>query len=149
MKLKRFSLIFLVSILLVMQCNVMALERSSNYLDAYGVYLTPQSGGKIVITADIDALRPMTKIGVTVLHLYESSNGVDFHLVRTYRSGDYPEMMGTGMHFLKTLLPITVHLGIDILLTHFAMLGIKLDMTKKLTQVLLRRPLGNICFSEK
>lgn len=33
MKLKRFSLIFLVSILLVMQCNVMALERSSNYLD--------------------------------------------------------------------------------------------------------------------
>lgn len=51
--------------------------------------------------------------------------------------------------FLKTLLPITVHLGIDILLTHFAMLGIKLDMTKKLTQVLLRRPLGNICFSEK
>lgn len=50
MKLKRFSLIFLVSILLVMQCNVMALERSSNYLDAYGVYLTPQSGGKIVIT---------------------------------------------------------------------------------------------------
>ena len=134
MKLKRFSLIFLVSILLVMQCNVMALERSSNYLDAYGVYLTPQSGGKIVITADIDALRPMTKIGVTVLHLYESSNGVDFHLVRTYRSSDYPEMMGTGMH---------------ILLTHFAMLGIKLDMTKKLTQVLLRRPLGNICFSEK
>lgn len=79
MKLKRFSLIFLVSILLVMQCNVMALERSSNYLDAYGVYLTPQSGGKIVITADIDALRPMTKIGVTVLHLYESSN-LDYKL---------------------------------------------------------------------
>lgn len=104
MKLKRFSLIFLVSILLVMQCNVMALERSSNYLDAYGVYLTPQSGGKIVITADIDTLRPMTKIGVTVLHLYESSNGVDFHLVRTYRSGDYPEMMGTGMHFFEDII---------------------------------------------
>ena len=62
-----FSLIFLVSILLVMQCNVMALERSSNYLDAYGVYLTPQSGGKIVITADIDALRPMTKKDITLL----------------------------------------------------------------------------------
>ena len=74
------------------------------YLDAYGVYLTPQSGGKIVITADIDALRPMTKIGVTVLHLYESSNGVDFHLVRTYRSDDYPEMMGTGMHFFEDII---------------------------------------------
>ena len=38
-------------------------------MDAYGVYLTPQSGGEIVITADIDALRPMTKIGVTVLYM--------------------------------------------------------------------------------
>ena len=52
MKLKRFSLIFLVSILLVMQCNVMALERSSNYLDAYGVYLTPQSLSLIHISTE-------------------------------------------------------------------------------------------------
>lgn len=52
----------------------------------------------------LHALRPMTKIGVTVLHLYESSNGVDFHLVRTYRSSDYPEMMGTGMHFFEDII---------------------------------------------
>lgn len=57
MKLKKISLICLVSIMLILQCSVIASARSSDYLDAYGVYLTPQSGGKIVFTADVNALR--------------------------------------------------------------------------------------------
>ena len=62
MKLKKISLICLVSIMLILQCSVIASARSSDYLDAYGVYLTPQSGGKIVFTADVNALRDMTKM---------------------------------------------------------------------------------------
>lgn len=62
----------------------------------------------ISLIAKILAVIVVTIAGVTLLylllHLYESSNGVDFHLVRTYRSSDYPEMMGTGMHFFEDII---------------------------------------------
>lgn len=37
MRIKRLSTVFLVSVLLILQCSAMALARSSDYLDAYGV----------------------------------------------------------------------------------------------------------------
>ena len=83
MRLKKFTLIFLVSVLLILQCSVITSARSSDYLDAYGVYLTPQSGGKIVFTADVNALRDMTKVGVTRLYLYESKDGENFYLKKS------------------------------------------------------------------
>ena len=104
MKLKKISLICLVSTMLILQCSVIASARSSDYLDAYGVYLTPQSGGKIVFTADVNALRTMTKVGVTSLYLYESKNGEDFYFIKSYHYEDYPIMMGSGLYYYKDII---------------------------------------------
>ena len=72
-------------------------------MDAYGVYLTPVGSGKVVITVDVDALHTMTKIGATKIYLYESSDGKNFNLVRTYRYEDYPIMMSSGKHYYQDL----------------------------------------------
>lgn len=104
MKLKRTSLLFLASALIIIQCCVMVSARSSDYLDAYGVYLTPVSGGKIVFTADVNALRTMTKVGVTKLYLYESQNGRDFYLIKSYNYEDYPIMMGSGLYYYEDII---------------------------------------------
>lgn len=59
--------------------------------------------GKVVITVDVDALHTMTKIGATKIYLYESSDGKNFNLVRTYRYEDYPIMMSSGKHYYQDL----------------------------------------------
>ena len=104
MRIKRLSTVFLVSVLLILQCSAMALARSSDYLDAYGVYLTPVSGGKIVFTADVNALRAMTKVGVTILYIYESKNGLEFLFKKCYRYEDYPIMMGAGYYHYEDII---------------------------------------------
>ncbi len=93
----------LICILSCLLC-VGASARSSNYLDGYGVVLTPQSGGKIVITVDVDGIRSMTQIGASTIFLYESTNGTDFSRIKTYNYEDYPTMMGSGKHFCEDAL---------------------------------------------
>lgn len=99
--LKRLSFALLACVMLLLQCAspALAAARSSNYLDAYGVYLTPQSGGKIVITSDVNALRIMTNVGVSKIYLYESQNGTDFYRIATYKYEDYPIMMGHNAYY--------------------------------------------------
>ncbi len=104
MKLKKLTLILIASVLLILQCSVMASARSSDYLDAYGVYLTPVSGGKIVFTADVNALRTMTKVGVTKLYLYESRDGETFYFKKSYCYEDYPIMMGSGLYYYEDII---------------------------------------------
>ena len=96
-KAKILSQILLVCIVSTLLC-VGASARSSNYLDLYGIVLTPQSGGKIVITVDVDGIRSMTQIGATTIFLYESTDGTDFTRIKTYNYEDYPTMMGSGRH---------------------------------------------------
>lgn len=81
-----------------------ASARSSKYLDGYGIVLTPKSGGKIVITIDVDGLGRMTKIGASTIFLYESRDGVNFTRIKTYDCEDYPSMMGSGIHFCEDAL---------------------------------------------
>ncbi len=99
-KAKILSQILLVCIVSTLLC-VGASARSSNYLDLYGIVLTPQSGGKIVITVDVDGIRSMTQIGATTIFLYESTDGTDFTRIKTYNYEDYPTMMGSGRHFYE------------------------------------------------
>ena len=77
--------------------------KSSAYLDAYRAVLTPKSNGVIVISADVSGAGYMPELGVKAIHVYESTNGVDFHWIRTYESDDYPEMMGSGTVFYEDL----------------------------------------------
>ena len=75
-KIRIFQTAIIVTILSCMLCSYAsaATTRSSKYLDAYGVYLTPVGSGKVVITVDVDALHTMTKIGATKIYLEMSRN---------------------------------------------------------------------------
>lgn len=83
-----FAVLMLSSIL----CTF-ASARSSAYLNSYAATITPTSNGKIVITADVSGVGRMSKIGISTIYLYESTDRSSFYRVATYESDDYPEMM--------------------------------------------------------
>lgn len=78
-----------------------AAVQSSAYLDGYSVMMTPKSNGKLVVTLDVSAVAPMSKIGANSIAIYESTNGEDFYWVKTYYSSDYPKMMGSGFYLYE------------------------------------------------
>lgn len=84
---------------------VFASARSSYYLDAYRATLTAKSGGKIVVTVNVEARAKMDELGATKIYLYESTDGVRFNLVKTYKCEDYPAMMGSGLDYYED--PVT------------------------------------------
>lgn len=96
-----FALMMISSILCT---SVSASARSSAYLNGYRAGITPESGGKLVITVDVTGVGPMSEIGAKTIYVYESSNGTDFHWVATYESSDYPIMMGSGGVFYKDVI---------------------------------------------
>lgn len=73
--------------------------RSSNYLDSYIAGMTAESGGKIYVSAQVDAIINATKIGVSDVYLYESDDNVSYTCVEHYEYEEYPDMMGSGRHF--------------------------------------------------
>ena len=96
----------LCSLLAVCMCSSLlcaaAVEpRSSNYLDSYVCSVTPESGGEIVVTAEVNAIINATEIGVTDVYIYESSNGSTYKCVEHFSADDYPEMLGSGRHFYE------------------------------------------------
>ena len=98
----------LCSLLAVCMCSTLLFTmanaadiRSSAYLDSYVCSVTPKSGGKIVVSASVDAIINATEIGATDVYLYESSNGTSYTCVEHFSSDDYPEMLGSGWHFNK------------------------------------------------
>lgn len=46
----------------------------------------------------------MPEIGAKTISVYESTNGEDFYWVKTYKSSDYPKMMGSGIIFYEDVL---------------------------------------------
>ena len=74
-------------------------NRSSLYLDDYMAAVTPVANGKLVISVDVSARRNCTQLGSDDIYLYESTDGVYFHLVRHYEYQDYPDMMGSGWNY--------------------------------------------------
>ena len=88
-----FALVMISSLL----CTAaFASVKSSAYLDAYRAMLTADPRGSMVITVDVTAVGDKPELGVKAIYVYESTNGVDFHWIRTYECEDYPEMMGSG-----------------------------------------------------
>ena len=71
-----------------------AVERSSLYLSCYRAWLTPQSGGKINITIDVQAVDYMDNVGALTVEMYESTDGgVTWDRDGTYRSALFPELL--------------------------------------------------------
>ena len=98
----------LCSLLAVCMCSTLLFTmanaadiRSSAYLDSYAASVTAKSGGKIVVSAVVNAVINATEIGATDVYLYESSNGTSYTCVEHFSSDDYPEMLGSGWHFNK------------------------------------------------
>ena len=73
--------------------------KSSEYLDSYCISVTAESGGKIIVNVDVDATRTMDEVGATSITIWRSSDGKNFTSVKTYNSDDYPELLGSGLHF--------------------------------------------------
>ncbi len=75
--------------------------KSSAYLDSYRVVLTPDPRGSMVVTVDVTAVGRKPELGAKAVYIYESTDGVDFHWIRTYECEDYPELMGSGGIFYE------------------------------------------------
>lgn len=94
-----FALVMISSIL----CTSVS-ARSSAYLNGYRAGITPESGGKLVVTVDVTGVGPMSEIGAKKIFVYESLDGQSFYWVATYESSDYPIMMGSGGVFYKDVI---------------------------------------------
>lgn len=96
-----FALVMISSLL----CTVASASvKSSAYLDAYRAVLTAKSNGVMLISADVTAVGRMPEVGVKTIYVYESTDGVDFHWIRTYECEDYPEMMGSGGIYFEDII---------------------------------------------
>ena len=73
--------------------------RSSAYLSGYCISVTAENGGKIIVNVDVDATHTMDEVGATSITIWRSSDGENFTSVKTYNSDDYPELLGSGLHF--------------------------------------------------
>lgn len=83
-----------------------AAEQASDYLDSYTATLTAKGSGKISVTVDVNATGPMTDVGASEIHIYESStlNG-SYTWVASYYAEDYPDMLDSGYQYFEA--PIT------------------------------------------
>lgn len=96
-----FSALMMVCMLSSTLCTAAsaATVRSSDYLDSYVCSVTAESGGVIIVSANVNAVINATEIGATDVYIYESSNNEDFICVEEYHAEDYPEMLDSGRHF--------------------------------------------------
>ena len=71
-----------------------AVERSSLYLSCYRAWLTPESGGKIDVTIDVQAVGDMDDVGATKVVMYESTDGgTTWNRDGTYVDALHPELL--------------------------------------------------------
>lgn len=94
-----FALMMISSIL----CTSVS-ARSSAYLNGYRAGITPESGGKLVVTIDVTGVGYMPEIGAKTIYVYESLDGQSFYWVKTYESSDYPIMMGSGSIYYEDVI---------------------------------------------
>lgn len=72
--------------LVLLSANLSAFARASDYIATYSVYVEPQGGGVVKVTAEVQGTHSkMTKIGFPTISLYEL-NGSDWKLVKVVNS---------------------------------------------------------------
>lgn len=82
-----------------------AFARSSLTLSSYSAGCAAKSGGKIAIWIDVTGTYPeMDKIGSDAIYLYESTDGTNFTIVKSFYPEDYPAMLTTNtIDYYKTV----------------------------------------------
>lgn len=84
--------ILLCNILVIPACAVSG--RSSLYLSRYRAWLTPESGAKIDVTIDVQAVDDMDDVGALSVEMFVSSDGGStWERDGTYYSALYPELL--------------------------------------------------------
>lgn len=74
--------------------SVLAAERSSLYLDGYRAWLTPERGGVIDVTIDVQAVDYMDDVGALYVEIWESQDsGSTWDCVTIYGNSMYPELL--------------------------------------------------------
>jgi len=69
-------------------------SRSSLYLDAYRAWLTPESGAKIDVTIDVEAVDDMDDVGALSVEMYVSSDGGStWDRDGSYSNALFPELL--------------------------------------------------------
>ena len=95
--LKKATVLFLTLALLAAAIAVPAgavMSRSSLYLSYYRAWLTPENGGIVDVTIDVQAVDDMDDVGAISVKMMESSDGGDtWHSDGTYASALYPELL--------------------------------------------------------
>jgi len=79
-----------------------AIQDSSAYLSSYTAFVTPESGGRIYVTVDVDPVGSADVVGATSIHIYESTDNVNFEHVYSFYAEDYPDMLGSGSDYYDT-----------------------------------------------
>lgn len=68
--------------------------RSSLYLSAYRAWLTPESGAKVDVTIDVEAVDDMDDVGALSVEMYVSSDGgATWSRDGSYASALFPELL--------------------------------------------------------
>ena len=73
-----------------------ASARSSDYLSAYSAGVVARSGGRIIVSVDVDGVGYMTQIGASNVIIYQSSDQTNWSSVASYSSANYPSMLTFG-----------------------------------------------------
>lgn len=66
--------------------------QASDYISNYFGYIA-KSGNTIQPVFSVSGTRMMDEIGATQLYLYESSDGVNYNMVKSYRHSNYSNML--------------------------------------------------------
>lgn len=74
--------------------TALAAEQSSLYLSRYRAWLTPESGGVIDVTIEVQAVDYMDDVGALYVEIWESQDGgANWDCVTTYYNSMYPELL--------------------------------------------------------
>ena len=76
--------------------SAFAIQDSSAYICNYTAAVTPKSGGRMIVTVDIASVGYMDEVGASAIHIYESTDNVEFTLVESYYAEDHPEFLTSG-----------------------------------------------------
>lgn len=76
-----------------------AMPMASDYLMAYTAYICAMGGGDLEIWYEITGTGTQEYLGVMSIFLYESTDNVNWHWVKTFQHEDYSQMLKTNVYF--------------------------------------------------
>ena len=91
---KRTTALFMTFVMLIGLTATISFARSSWYISSYRAWLTPEVGGIINVTIDVQAYDYMTEVGASRVEIFESKDGGStWTSKRIYLKSIYPELV--------------------------------------------------------